>query len=104
MKFVLPLPTPKQREFLLARTRYVAYGGSRGGGKSFAIDIKAPLVALAHAGSKQLILRRTYAELKQNHIDKLTGMLHGVARYKDSDKVLVFPNGSKIFFGYCDAE
>ena len=104
MRLVLPKPTPKQEEFLRAKTRYVAYGGSRGGGKSYAVDIKASLLALAHAGIKILILRRTYAELKQNHIDKLCAMLNGVARYKDSDKVLIFPNGSRIFFGYCDTE
>jgi phage terminase large subunit len=104
MKLILPKPTPKQEEFLRARTRYVAYGGCRGGGKSYAVDIKAPVLALAHAGIKILILRRTYAELKQNHIDKLCAMLIGVARYKDSDKVLIFPNGSRIFFGYCDSE
>lgn len=104
MRLVLPKPTPKQEEFLRAKTRYVAYGGCRGGGKSYAVDIKAPVLALAHAGIKILILRRTYAELKQNHIDKLCGMLIGVARYKDSDKVLLFPNGSRIFFGYCDSE
>lgn len=104
MRLVLPKPTPKQEEFLRAVTRYVAFGGSRGGGKSFAVDIKACILALKYAGIKMLILRRTYAELKQNHIDKLCAMLIGVARYKDSDKVLVFPNKSRIFFGYCDSE
>ena len=30
-------PNPKQRAFFLARTRFVAYGGARGGGKSWAV-------------------------------------------------------------------
>ena len=33
MKLVLPRPTPKQMEFMRAQTRYVCYGGARGGGK-----------------------------------------------------------------------
>ena len=28
-------PYPKQKDFLLSRTRYIAYGGARGGGKSY---------------------------------------------------------------------
>ena len=61
-------------------------------------------MALSHPGIRQLILRRTYPELKQNHIDAMQAMLSGVARYRDSDKSLRFPNGSVIFFGYCDSD
>lgn len=59
---------PKQRQFFLARERYVAYGGARGGGKSWAVRMKAAMLAVAYAGIKLLIVRRTLAELESNHI------------------------------------
>ena len=34
-------PQPKQKEFMLANKKYVAYGGARGGGKSWAVREKA---------------------------------------------------------------
>ena len=99
-----PTPFAQQKEFLCARERFVAYGGSRGGGKSFAVRMKAALAALRYAGIRILILRRSYPELYENHIKELRRMLRGVAEYRDTDKSLSFPNGSLIKFGYCDAD
>ncbi len=98
----MPAPTPKQREFLLAKTRYVGYGGARGGGKSFAVRLKARLLALRYAGIRMLLLRRTLPELRENHMRPLIADTVGYARYKDSDKSLNFLNGSLLKFGYCD--
>jgi len=100
----LGAPQPKQREFLSAQTRFVGYGGARGGGKSWAVQFKASVMALAYAGIRQLILRRTYPELLENHIRPMQASLAGVARYKDSEKAMFFPNGSIIKFGYCDSD
>ena len=97
-------PNPKQREFLLAKTRFVAYGGARGGGKSWAVRTKAMLLALKHGGIRILIMRRTLPELRSNHIDPLQKELLGVAKYHDRDSKFIFPNGSLIRFGYCDTE
>ena len=36
MKLVIPEPSEKQREFFRAKNKYIAYGGARGGGKSWA--------------------------------------------------------------------
>ena len=33
---VLGTPNPRQREFLACRKKYIAFGGARGGGKSWA--------------------------------------------------------------------
>ena len=71
MKLVLPRPTPKQMEFMRAQTRYVCYGGARGGGKSFAVREKSAIMALGHRGIGQLILRRACRELKQSRIDAM---------------------------------
>ena len=94
-------PNEKQRRFLLDRHRHIAYGGARGGGKSWAVRTKAKLLALRYAGIKLLIVRRTLRELQNNHIDPLRQELAGVAKYKAADKRFEFPNGSVLTFGYC---
>lgn len=101
MDWHLGEPNEKQREFLMAKERYVAYGGARGGGKSWAIRKKAVLLALAHAGIKILIMRRTYDELRQNHIEPLRADTKGFALYNENAKTLSFVNKSVILFGYC---
>lgn len=94
-------PQPKQEEFLKATKKYIAFGGARGGGKSWAVRTKAKLLALRYPGIKILIVRRTYPELKRNHIITLRQELKGIAKYNDTDKILSFPNGSSISFMYC---
>ena len=39
-------PQPKQREFMLATKRFVAFGGARGGGKSWSVREKAKRLAI----------------------------------------------------------
>ena len=94
-------PQPKQIEFLEATARYVGYGGARSGGKSWGVDFKATLMALVHPGIKQMIVRRSYPELNENHIIPLRKKLAGVARYNDKEKSFFFDNGSRIKFSYC---
>lgn len=100
---VLSMPEPNEKQALALREdhRYVAYGGARGGGKSWFVRWKAILLAFFYAGIKILITRRTYKELLNNHIAPLLGILGGIARYNKSDKCFTFPNGSTIWFGYC---
>ena len=95
-------PSDKQKLFLTANTKHIAFGGARGGGKSWSVRTKAKLLALRFSGIKILIVRRTYPELINNHINQLTEELHGIARYNKSEKVFTFPNGSTIKFGYCN--
>lgn len=97
----IPEPSEKQAQFLRATERYVAYGGARGGGKSWAVRTKAEIMAMRHAGIRQLIVRRSYPELQENHIRQLRTELRGIARYNEQKHVLTFPNGSTINFVYC---
>lgn len=94
-------PNDKQKSFLLARTKHIGFGGARGGGKSWSVRAKAKLLASRYPGIRILIVRRTYPELINNHINILRAELAGVARYNDKDKVLKFLNGSTINFQYC---
>ncbi|WP_202195821.1 phage terminase large subunit [Ruthenibacterium lactatiformans] len=82
----------------------MAYGGARGGGKSWAVRKKSAGLALSYNGISILILRRTFPELRENHILPMIADLMGIARYRDMDKSFTFPNGSRIVFGYCDSE
>ena len=101
MNLVIQPPSDKQKQFLLADARHVGFGGARGGGKSWAVRTKAKLMALKYPGIRQLIVRRTYPELINNHINILRGELAGIARYSDRDKAFRFANGSRINFMYC---
>ena len=98
---VLGKPQAKQREFMLATAKYVAFGGARGGGKSWAVREKAKRLALKWAGIKILIIRKTYTDLRDNHILPLRAELPDtLAPYKEADKAFCFANGSRIKCSY----
>ncbi len=95
---------PPQKRFFKSRKRYIAYGGARGGGKSWAIDRKAILLTCKYAGIKILLLRRTYKDLERNHVRTLLPLLDGFAKYSRQEKCFYFPNGSILELGYCASE
>lgn len=101
---VIEPPNEKQKLFFLAEQRFVAYGGARGGGKSWAVRRKAELMALNYPGIKILFLRRVLKDLRENHLGELLSDLAGIAKYNDQDAKFSFYNGSTIKLGYCDAE
>lgn len=94
-------PNPKQRLFIKDRHKHIAFGGARGGGKSWAVRAKAKILSMEYPGIRMLIVRRTYPELVNNHINILRKELNGIAKYNDKDKVLKFKNGSTLNFMYC---
>ena len=95
-------PSERQREFFLSRARHTAYGGARGGGKSWAMRRKFILLALRYPGLNLLLLRRTLPELRENHLIPMQRELYGFAVYNSAERVFRFPNGSRIKLGYCD--
>ncbi len=100
-QIILRALQPKQKEFMAARVKYVAYGGARGGGKSFAVREKAKRMALRWPGIKMLIIRKTYTDLRDNHILPLRADLpEAFAPYKEVDKAFCFKNGSRIKCSY----
>ncbi|MFQ7727750.1 MAG: phage terminase large subunit, partial [Ruthenibacterium lactatiformans] len=103
MQWDIGKPNPRQIEFFKARARFIAYGGARGGGKSWAVRKKAAGLALSYPGAGILIVRRTFPELRENHILPMTADLAGVARYRTRTDPS-FPGGSRIVFGYCSSE
>ena len=105
-------PNERQKLFLKADKKYIAFGGARGGGKSWGVRVKAALLCLEYPGIKCMIVRKTYPELTENHINPMCAMLRcyhpdkaeRIASYNDSKKNITFPNGSRILFRYCDTD
>ncbi len=104
MREIIIEPNEKQTAFFESKAKYTAYGGARGGGKSWAMRMKLILLALNYEGIQILLLRRTLAELRENHLLPMMGLLKGVAVYSAGEKEFRFPNGSRIKLGYCDSE
>lgn len=100
-------PNPKQKAFFEAKEKYVAYGGARGGGKSWAVRMKAIDGAVRHPGLRELIVRRTYPELEHSIIwptlETLRGIEPPVGVYRAMKRVVEFENGSTIRFGHLAA-
>ena len=94
-------PNEKQKQFFASRARYTAYGGARGGGKSWALRRKLIGLCLRYAGIRCLLVRRSYAELKANHVRPLLSELGAAITYRESEKCLYLSNGSTIALGYC---
>ncbi|MBQ7335427.1 MAG: phage terminase large subunit [Clostridia bacterium] len=95
------VPNERQKQFFASRTRYTAYGGARGGGKSWALRRKLVGLCLCYPGIRCLLVRRSYAELKANHVYPILREYAGLICYRESEKQLTFPNGSSILLGYC---
>ena len=93
-------PYEKQKRFFEATSRFVAYGGARGGGKSWAARVKAALLALNYPGIQILFLRRHLHELKENHIMPMMKLLKNCAVYKAQPREFLFENSSRIVMGY----
>ena len=100
-QFTFGVPNEKQVLFLEDTHRHVAYGGARGGGKSWSVQEKSYYLALSFPGIKILIVRKTYPELLNNHVYEMKERLAGIATYNKSERLFTFFNGSTIKFGYC---
>ena len=92
---------PKQREFMLAREKYIAFGGARGGGKSWVLREKLKRMAIRYPGIKMLLVRKHLEDLRLNHINPLRADIpECIARYKENEKTFYFTNGSIIKLAY----
>lgn len=97
--------TRKQKAFIDAKESEVLFGGAAGGGKSYGQVVDALLFALRYPGSKQLILRRSFAELHKSLIRVALSLYpRGIFSFNSSTHTGRFSNGSCIDFGYCATE
>lgn len=71
--------------------------------------MKAALLCLQYPGIKVMVIRKTYPELLENHVNPMCELLkcyhpdksERIANYNDAKKNITFPNGSRILFRYC---
>ena len=97
--------TEKQDLFINSTAFETLFGGAAGGGKSFGQLVDALLYALQYPKSKQIIFRRTFADLEKSLIRvSLELYPKEIASYNTSKHVWKFKNGSIIDFGYIDKE
>ena len=95
------VPSEKQKQFFASKARFTAYGGARGGGKSWALRRKLVAMCLRYDGIRCLLVRRTRPELKSNHVLPFLREYGSFMSYHEADKCLSFKNSSKIYLGYC---
>ena len=94
-----------QTEFLAAPEIDVLYGGSAGGGKSYAMLVD-PLRYAHRAAHRALILRRSMPELREL-IDKsreLYPQAFPGCKFREVEKLWNFPSGAKVEFGFLERD
>ena len=94
-----------QEDFLAAGETDVLYGGAAGGGKSYAMIID-PLRFAHRPAHRALIIRRSMPELREL-IDKSRELYPKAfpgAKYKEVEKLWIFPSGAKLEFGFLERD
>jgi hypothetical protein len=94
-----------QEAFLAAGEKDVLYGGSAGGGKSYAMIVD-PLRFAHRAAHRALILRRSMPELREL-IDKSRELYPKAfpgCKYREVEKLWNFPSGAKVEFGFLERD
>ena len=94
-----------QENFLAAGETDVLYGGSAGGGKSYAMIVD-PLRFAYKPAHRALILRRSMPELREL-IDKSRELYPKAfpgCKYREVEKLWNFPSGAKIEFGFLERD
>ena len=94
-------PNERQKLFFASRARYTAYGGARGGGKSWALRRKLVGLCLRYAGIHCLLVRRSLGDLKANHVRPILEEYGDAVCWHEGEKLFRFPNGSVIALGFC---
>lgn len=99
-----PNPGP-QTNFLSASEEEVLYGGSAGGGKSYAM-LADPMRYFHNPNFVGLLLRRTNDELRELKWEsmKLYPKAFPGAIWKEKDSMWVFPSGAKLWMSYLDRD
>lgn len=100
---------PKQRALLAmlsdpAGPTWLGFGGSRGGAKSYAVRACLLLRALAAPKRRLMLLRRTWPQLRENHVEPMRAEFGELfaSGWHEQNRELTLPNGSSIAFRYAE--
>ena len=79
--------------------QFLLYGGAKGGGKSYLVRASQVIRRLKYAGTKGVIIRKTYPEILKNHIREMLSEFPFLRKYyRASEKCIIYPNGSVTDF------
>jgi hypothetical protein len=97
-----PHPGP-QEAFLQATEDEVLFSGGRGSGKSDCLIVD-PLRYVSNKNFKGLIIRKTMPELREliDRAKKLYPLVYPGVKWREADKLFVFPSGSSLEYGYAE--
>lgn len=99
-----PNPGP-QTEFLASTEQEVLYGGSAGGGKSYAM-VADPVRYLNNPNAQMLLVRRSTEELRE--LISVSKQLYPRAipgiKFMERDKTWVAPSGATLWMSYLDRD
>lgn len=101
----LGVPNPKQKQFFSSTSRVTGYGGARGGGKSWSIQMLCVSLAMEYKGLSCCICRKTLKDVKDNHYAALLHIARnvlpsGMMTWRASESTFAFSNGSTISFAF----
>lgn len=107
-------PTPVAVPYHSSKVPNILFGGAAGGSKSHTARHDAYMHCCAIPEFRAIIMRRTFEELKRNHLDKAKSECEKMNAYFGVDKIHVVPSEneirfdmhgrgreSKILFGHC---
>jgi phage terminase large subunit len=98
----LYVETDKGQEYHRREEPNVLLWGGRGSGKSTIGRWDAHMRALMHPGFSYVVLRRTYPELQKSHLIHIGREMKQLGgSFHHTDRVALYPNGSKGFFSHC---
>ena len=94
-----------QTEFLAAGEREVLYGGSAGGGKSYAM-LADPLRYMSHPSFSGLLLRHTTEELRELIFksQELYPKIYPGIKWSERKMHWVAPSGARLWMSYLDRD
>lgn len=100
--------SPRQEDFLLSDADITVFGGAAGSGKSF-VGLMTPLLFVDDPHFRGVIFRRTMPEITAggglwDTAQQMYKDFDSKVKFKEKDKVAVFPSGAQIKFSHLEME